>query len=106
MSKRIAVIGSLNVDNVTYTNNPPTPGKTVFGESFVSNLGGKGANQALAIQFLGGDSIYFGCKGKDHLRQYPGGHYQSVYHFRPGFRQADPGIRQDPQSRRGNPADL
>ena len=66
MSKRIAVIGSLNVDNVTYTNNPPTPGKTVFGESFVSNLGGKGANQALAIQFLGGDSIYFGCKGKDH----------------------------------------
>ena len=66
MNKRIAVIGSLNIDNVTYTNNPPTPGKTVFGESFVSNLGGKGANQALAIKFLGGDSLYFGCKGKDH----------------------------------------
>ena len=66
MNKKIAVIGSLNIDNVTYTNNPPIPGKTVFGEDFVSNLGGKGANQALAIKFLGGDSLYFGCKGKDH----------------------------------------
>ena len=65
MSKRIAVIGSVNVDNVTYTKEPPTPGKTVFGESFVTNLGGKGANQVLAAQFLGGDSIFFGAKGKD-----------------------------------------
>ena len=65
MSKRIAVIGSLNIDNVTYTKVPPAPGKTVFGETFVSNLGGKGANQALAIKFLGGDSIFFGAKGKD-----------------------------------------
>lgn len=65
MNKRIAVIGSLNIDNVTYTKNPPTPGRTVRGEDFVTNLGGKGANQALAIKFLGGDSLFFGAKGKD-----------------------------------------
>lgn len=65
MSKRIAVIGSLNIDNATYTKNPPVFGKTLYGESFISNLGGKGANQALAIYFLGGDVLFFGAKGKD-----------------------------------------
>ena len=62
---RIAVIGSLNIDNVTYTNNLPIPGKTVQGNDFIVNLGGKGANQACAIKNLGGDVIFFGAKGKD-----------------------------------------
>lgn len=65
MLDRIAVIGSLNVDNVTYTNNPHAPGKTVFGNNFMSNVGGKGANQAIAVKFLGGDAIFFGARGKD-----------------------------------------
>lgn len=30
---------------------------TVYGDSFLSNVGRKGANQACAIQFLGGDVI-------------------------------------------------
>ena len=64
MSK-IAVIGSLTIDNVAYTSNVPTPGKTVIGDNFISNVGGKGANQACAIKFLGGDAIFFGAKGKD-----------------------------------------
>ena len=63
--KRIAVIGSLNIDNVTYTNNPPTPGKTVIGDDFIINIGGKGANQAMAIKYLEGDVLYFGSIGAD-----------------------------------------
>jgi ribokinase len=64
MSK-ILVIGSVSIDNVTYTKVLPGPGTTVFGESFLSNVGGKGANQACAASFLGGDVTFFGSIGKD-----------------------------------------
>lgn len=64
MSK-ILVIGSVSIDNVTYTKVLPEPGTTVFGESFFSNVGGKGANQACAASFLGGDVTFFGSIGKD-----------------------------------------
>lgn len=64
MSK-ILVIGSVSIDNVTYTKVLPGPGTTVFGESFLSNVGGKGANQACAAAFLGGDVTFFGSIGKD-----------------------------------------
>lgn len=64
MSK-ILVIGSISIDNVTYTKVLPGPGTTVFGESFFSNVGGKGANQACAASFLGGDVTFFGSIGKD-----------------------------------------
>ena len=54
--KKILVIGSISIDNVTYTSVLPEPGTTVYGESFLSNIGGKGANQACAIHFLNGDT--------------------------------------------------
>ena len=63
--KKILVIGSVSVDNVTYTHVLPQPGTTVFGDSFLSNVGGKGANQACAIKFLGGNVIFFGAVGQD-----------------------------------------
>lgn len=63
--KKIIVIGSISIDNVVYTNNLPGPGTTVYGESFISNIGGKGANQACAIKFLGGDVEFFGAIGDD-----------------------------------------
>ena len=69
MSK-ILVIGSLSIDNVTYTKVLPGPGTTVFGESFLSNIGGKGANQACAATFLGGDVTFFGSIGKDQNGDY------------------------------------
>lgn len=69
MSK-ILVIGSLSIDNVTYTKVLPSPGTTVFGESFLSNVGGKGANQACAAFFLGGDVTFFGSVGKDQNGDY------------------------------------
>lgn len=63
--KKILVIGSISIDNVTYTNNLPQPGMTVYGESFLSNVGGKGANQACAIKRLGGDVDFYGAVGDD-----------------------------------------
>lgn len=44
----IVVIGSLNVDLVTYTKRVPEPGETLTSESFTTGFGGKGANQAVA----------------------------------------------------------
>ena len=63
--KRIVVIGSINVDNVIYTHNPARPGMTVYGDHFLSNIGGKGANQSCAIKFLGGDVTFYGAVGND-----------------------------------------
>lgn len=63
--KKILVIGSISIDNVTYTSVLPEPGTTVYGESFLSNIGGKGANQACAIHFLNGDVEFYGAIGKD-----------------------------------------
>ena len=63
--KKIIVIGSIAIDNVTYTHNLPVPGMTVYGDSFLSNIGGKGANQACAIKFLGGDVKFYGAIGDD-----------------------------------------
>ena len=63
--KKILVIGSIAIDNVTYTSTPAHPGMTVYGDSFLSNVGGKGANQACAIKFLGGDVTFYGAVGKD-----------------------------------------
>lgn len=65
MKKKIVVIGSISIDNVTYTNTLPQAGMTVYGESFLSNIGGKGTNQACAIKFLGGDVDFYGSIGKD-----------------------------------------
>lgn len=67
---KIIVIGSIAIDNVTYTTNKPHPGMTVYGDSFLSNVGGKGANQACAIHFLGGDVEFYGVIGNDENGRY------------------------------------
>ena len=50
---RIAVIGSANIDLVTYTDQFPRPGETIFGREFSLGFGGKGANQAVAARLCG-----------------------------------------------------
>jgi ribokinase len=50
---RIVVIGSNNVDLVTYVNRMPAPGETLEAPSFAMGHGGKGANQAIAAAKLG-----------------------------------------------------
>ncbi len=62
---RILVLGSINIDNVAYTKALPQPGITVQGDSFLMNIGGKGANQACAAHFLGADVTFIGAVGHD-----------------------------------------
>ena len=45
----ILVVGSSNTDMVVKTNHLPRPGETVLGGTFFMNPGGKGANQAVAV---------------------------------------------------------
>lgn len=62
---KIIVIGSANTDMVISTEHFPRPGETVRGHHFLSNHGGKGANQAVAVARLGGDVSFIGKVGND-----------------------------------------
>ena len=64
-NKKIVVIGSSNTDMTVVADRLPVPGETVLGGKFAMGQGGKGANQAVAAQRLGGD-VTFICKlGRD-----------------------------------------
>ena len=64
-NKKIVVIGSSNTDMTVLADRLPVPGETVLGGKFAMGQGGKGANQAVAAQRLGGD-VTFICKvGRD-----------------------------------------
>ena len=49
---RITVLGSLNIDLVSYVPHHPLPGETLTASSFAVSPGGKGANQAVACAKL------------------------------------------------------
>jgi ribokinase len=61
----IAVVGSLNIDLVTYTARVPAAGETVIGDRFVMGFGGKGANQAVMAARLGARVSMVGALGDD-----------------------------------------
>ena len=63
--KRIAVVGSLNMDIVIETPHMPEHGETVSGKHVTLVPGGKGANQAYAIGKLGGNAAMIGAVGRD-----------------------------------------
>ena len=60
---KIYVAGSLNMDLVIKAPFMPENGMTISGEGFMTNPGGKGANQAAAIGKLGGEAYMMGCVG-------------------------------------------
>lgn len=62
---KIIVIGSLNMDLVTITDQLPERGETLIGQHFQMNPGGKGANQAVAAARLGANTTMIGCVGND-----------------------------------------
>ena len=62
---RIAVVGSANIDLVTYTDQFPKPGETIFGEKFDLGFGGKGANQAVAAKLCGAAVFMVARVGSD-----------------------------------------
>ena len=65
----ITVVGSINLDFVATGPSLPAPGETVTGARLARHPGGKGANQALAAQRLGGDVCMIGRVGRDALAE-------------------------------------
>lgn len=63
--KKIAVVGSINMDFVTSVQMQPKVGETVLGNGMELKPGGKGANQAYAAAYLGGDVTMLGAVGDD-----------------------------------------
>jgi ribokinase len=63
--KKIFVLGSLNMDLVISAPYFPQAGETMSGSGFMTNPGGKGANQAAACAKLGGQVSMGGCVGAD-----------------------------------------
>jgi len=63
--KNIFVFGSLNMDMVIRSPYLPAAGETLSGGGFMTNPGGKGANQAAACGKLGGLVHMAGCVGSD-----------------------------------------
>lgn len=63
--RRVAVLGSLNMDLIVRTERLPGPGETVLGGEFHTAPGGKGANQAIAAARLGAAVSMIGCVGAD-----------------------------------------
>ncbi len=75
MAGRIAVIGSIMTDLVTYVDRMPVAGETLAARRFAMGFGGKGANQAVAAAKLGSEVMMVGkvgddAFGRDTLRHY------------------------------------
>ena len=64
---RIGVVGSSNVDVVTYVERMPAWGETIAAPRFEMNYGGKGANQAVAAAKLGSEVVMVSKIGDDML---------------------------------------
>lgn len=62
---KITIIGSINMDLVTITDEVAMQGETVHGKDFQTLYGGKGANQAIAAARLGADVYMIGKVGDD-----------------------------------------
>ena len=63
--KKIAIVGSINMDLTCKTERFPNAGETIFGGDLQYVPGGKGNNQAVAAARLGGDVTMFACVGDD-----------------------------------------
>lgn len=63
--KKLAVVGSINIDQTVTAERIPLKGETLPGGSLRYIPGGKGANQAVAMAKLGAQVEMFGCVGDD-----------------------------------------
>ena len=70
MEDNILVLGSINIDFVTYTTRFPKPGETIKGNDFGIFQGGKGANQAIALAKLGCPTWMIAKVGDDELKEF------------------------------------
>ena len=63
--KKIVVVGSMNMDNSIESVLTPVNGETTIATNILMMPGGKGANQAVGVGRLGGESYMIGKIGKD-----------------------------------------
>lgn len=70
MSKKVVVLGSINVDTTYHVDRFPQPGETISAKSKSSAPGGKGANQAVAAARSGAKTAFIGAVGSDSEGQY------------------------------------
>ena len=69
MKPKICVVGSANIDQVSYVKRAPNDGETLFGEDYQMGFGGKGANQAVMAGLLGAEVYVIACLGSDVYRE-------------------------------------
>ena len=62
---KIIVVGSINIDNILYLDEFPTPGKTKTASECILMPGGKGLNQAIGVSMLKKEVTLIGKVGKD-----------------------------------------
>ena len=60
-------LGSINIDHIYRVPHFPKPGETLLSDSYSKGLGGKGANQSIAIARAGGQVVHIGAIGEDAL---------------------------------------
>ena len=65
MKRKIVVVGSCNTDMVIPVEHLPLPGETIIGGDLLTNQGGKGANQAVAVARFGGEVELIARVGDD-----------------------------------------
>ena len=68
--EKVLVLGSINIDFVSFVSRYPKPGETLIGNDFGIFQGGKGANQAIALAKLDLPTLMLGKVGKDALNDF------------------------------------
>jgi len=61
----VVVVGSCNIDLISYVSRFPKAGETICGSKFTTGCGGKGANQCVMAAKLGATTAMIGCVGDD-----------------------------------------
>ncbi|GEK79243.1 ribokinase [Agrococcus baldri] len=74
----VLIVGSINADVTAYSSRLPQPGETFAGEAFALGLGGKGANQAVAVAKAGAAAHMVGCVGDDEFGRLVTSHLEAA----------------------------
>ncbi|TFD69133.1 ribokinase [Cryobacterium sp. Hb1] len=61
----VLIVGSITADLTTFSQRLPSRGETILGDDFTLVLGGKGANQAIAVALAGSPAYMVSCVGTD-----------------------------------------